>query len=56
MSLSARNASTACCCKFRPVATLYKGLLSYLNKSTVRGERYQKLEEPLTSYDLPDTA
>ena len=37
-----------------------KGLLTYLNKTTVRGERYQKLEEPTASYethyDLPDSA
>jgi four helix bundle protein len=31
-----------------------KGLLTYLNGSSLKGERYQKAEEPAVSYNSPE--
>ena len=39
--------------KVSGASSTVKGLLAYLNKSKLRGERYQTLEEPETPYDLP---
>ena len=39
--------------KTAAASSTIKGLLVYLNASKVRGERYQKAEEPSTPYGLP---
>ena len=32
------------------ISAVIKGLLAYLNRSTLRGERYQTLQEPVSDY------
>ena len=39
--------------KIAAVSSTIKGMLVYLNTAKVRGERYQKAEEPTAPYGLP---